>query len=147
MGHKAFQVLSVNISDRKGVKKSPVDSIRLEPELGIVGDAHAGNWHRQVSLLAIEDIDSMRNKGMDLDFGDFAENITTRGIDLSGLPLGTRLFLGGAVIEITQIGKECHQHCAIYRAVGDCVMPRRGVFAKVIESGEINCETPCHYDL
>ncbi len=143
----SFTILSINVSARKGERKSPVDRAVLRESHGIVGDAHAGNWHRQVSLLADEDIDEMRGKGLELACGDFAENITTRGIDLASLPLGTRLALGGAVLEVTQIGKECHAGCAISRAVGDCVMPRKGVFARVIRGGEIDRESVCHYDL
>jgi MOSC domain-containing protein YiiM len=112
-----------------------------------VGDAHAGNWHRQISLLANEDIESMRGNGIDLDFGDFAENITTEGITLHELPIGTRLNIDSTILEITQIGKECHHGCAIYTAVGDCVMPRRGIFAKVIEQGEISNESSCYYNI
>jgi MOSC domain-containing protein YiiM len=119
----------------------------LRENHGIEGDAHAGEWHRQVSLLAEEDIDTMRGRGIELGYGDFAENITTRGIDLGALPIGARLSLGPAVLEVTQIGKECHQGCAIFQAVGDCVMPRRGVFTRVVTGGEISRESRCHYDL
>jgi len=119
----------------------------LKENHGIVGDAHAGDWHRQVSLLADEDIEAMRGKGVEIRFGDFAENITTRGVDLASLPVGTRLNLGPAELEVTQIGKECHSHCAIYRAVGDCVMPRRGIFARVLRGGEVSLDSDCSYDL
>jgi MOSC domain-containing protein YiiM len=144
---KPFKILAINISEKKGVQKTPVPRARLEPRHGIAGDAHAGDWHRQVSFLANEDIDTMRGKGVDLSYGDFAENITTEGVDLGGLPVGTRLYIGQAILEITQIGKECHQGCAIFAAVGDCVMPRKGIFAKVIEGGEISIESSCYYDL
>lgn len=143
----AFEILSINISREKGVQKEPVDSAELRPNHGIVGDAHAGDWHRQVSLLADEDIETMRGKGIDLDPGDFAENITTRGVPLSEIPVGARLYLGEAELEITQIGKECHHGCAIYGIVGDCVMPRRGIFAKVIHGGRIDRESVCHYHI
>ena len=141
-----FSILSINISDRKGVQKKPVDEAVLLPGHGIEGDAHAGAWHRQVSLLADEDIRRMRGRGVEIHFGDFAENITTRGIDLAALPLGTRLHLGEAVLEVTQIGKKCHHDCAIYQALGECVMPRRGIFTKVIEGGTIRGDSVCYYD-
>jgi len=144
---KAFSIVSINISERKGVQKHPVAEVTLIPDHGMEGDAHAAAWHRQVSLLAEEDIDTMQNRGIELNPGDFAENITTRGIDLSALPVGTRIFLGEAELEVTQIGKECHHGCAIYQAVGDCVMPRKGIFARVIKGGHITCESSCHYDL
>jgi MOSC domain-containing protein YiiM len=142
-----FTVLSVNVSVRTGEQKRPVKKAVLRENHGIVGDAHAGDWHRQVSLLADEDIETLRGRGIEIGFGDFAENITTRGIDLAGLPIGARLSIGGTLLEITQIGKECHTGCAISRATGDCVMPRKGVFARVIRGGEIDRESRCHYDL
>ena len=143
---REFAILSVNISQRTGEQKKPVERAVLRAGHGIEGDAHAGDWHRQVSLLAEEDIDTMRGRGIELGYGDFAENITTRGIDLGSLPLGARLAVGPAVLEVTQIGKECHQGCAIFQAVGDCVMPRRGIFTRVITGGEISRESRCHYD-
>src|SRR3972149_2114 len=130
-------VVAVRISAKKGQKKTPVDSVDLQENHGVVGDAHAGEWHRQVSLLAIESIEKMQRLGFTVDAGDFAENVTTRGIDLPSLPLGTRLALGEAVIEVTQIGKECHDRCAIYKMAGDCVMPREGIFAQVIRGGTV----------
>jgi MOSC domain-containing protein YiiM len=142
-----FSILSINVSERKGVQKTPVDKAVLRPDHGIEGDAHAGPWHRQVSLLANEDIETMRGKGVEIRCGDFAENITTEGIELAALPIGTRLHLGEVVLEVTQIGKECHQGCAIYQAVGDCVMPRQGIFTKVIRGGTISCDSVCYYDL
>jgi MOSC domain-containing protein YiiM len=143
---REFSILSINVSDRKGVKKTPVERAVLLKEHGIEGDAHAGEWHRQVSLLADEDVQTMRSKGVTLSAGDFGENITTRGIDLAGLEVGSHLHVGHALLQITQIGKECHQGCAIRRAVGDCVMPRRGVFARVLRGGEVDRESRCHYD-
>ena len=140
-----FAILSVNISERTGVQKTPVARAVLREGHGIQGDAHAGDWHRQVSLLADEDIQTMRGRGIELGFGDFAENITTQGVDLGSLPIGAQLELGPALLEITQIGKECHHGCAIYQAVGDCVMPRKGVFARVLRGGEIDVESRCHY--
>ena len=143
---KRFSVISINVSDHKGVQKKPVEEAVLRPRHGIQGDAHAGDWHRQVSLLADEDIQTMRGKGVEIRFGDFAENITTRGVDLAALPIGTRLHLGEAVLEVTQIGKKCHHDCAIYQALGECVMPRRGIFTKVIQGGTIRGDSECYYD-
>jgi cyclic pyranopterin phosphate synthase len=140
-----FTILSINVSERTGCRKTPVERAVLREGHGIVGDAHAGTWHRQVSLLAEEDIDGMRGRGIEIGFGDFAENITTRGVDLGTLPVGTRISMGDALLEITQIGKECHNDCAIFKAVGDCVMPRRGVFARVLRGGEVSSESVCHY--
>ncbi len=146
MSH-SFSILSINVSARTGEQKTPVDRATLREGHGIVGDAHAGDWHRQVSLLADEDIEGMRGRGVALPYGAFAENLTTRGIDLGSLPIGARLHVGPAVLEVTQIGKECHHDCAIFQAVGDCVMPRRGVFARVISGGEIDRESRCHHGL
>ena len=143
----SFTILSLNVSEKKGDQKRPVPAFDLKENHGIVGDAHAGDWHRQISLLADEDIELMRGKGIELNPGDFAENITTRGVALSELPVGTRLFIGAAELEVTQIGKECHHGCAVFQAVGDCVMPRKGIFAKVIRGGRIDCESPCSYRL
>ena len=140
-------VEAVCISEKKGMVKKEVSEIHLKENWGIEGDAHAGIWHRQVSLLAGEDVDTMRGKGVEIGFGDFAENLTTRGVDLSALPVGTRLHLGEAELEVTQIGKECHAHCAIYHAVGDCVMPRRGIFARVLKGGEVGVDSDCSYDI
>ena len=144
---REFRVLSLNVSDRTGVQKHPVPRVIFRADHGIVGDAHAGDWHRQVSLLAQEDVDSLRGPGAEIDFGDFAENLTTAGVDLAALPVGTRLHVGPALLEITQVGKECHAGCAISLATGDCVMPRKGVFARVIRGGEISRDCQCHYDL
>ena len=131
-------IVSINISPNKGTFKNPVKSAQLRCNHGIVGDAHAGDWHRQISLLAQESIDSMTAMGVaDLTPGKFAENITTEGIELYTLPVGTRLRLGACVTEVTQIGKECHQHCEIFKKVGKCVMPTQGVFVKVLEEGTI----------
>jgi len=143
----AFSLLSINVSEIVGVQKKPVPRAILKENHGIVGDAHARDWHRQVSLLADEDIECMRDRGIEISFGDFAENLTTRGLDVGSLSMGARLSIGDALLEITQIGKECHHHCAIFRAVGDCVMPRKGVFARVIRGGEIDLESRCHYCL
>jgi MOSC domain-containing protein YiiM len=144
---REFSILSINVSARTGEPKQPVERALLREGHGIEGDGHAGDWHRQVSLLADEDIEAMRGKGVELPFGAFAENLTTRGIDLSALPVGARLHVGPALLEITQKGKECHAGCVISRAVGDCVMPRRGVFARVLRGGEVDRASRCHYDL
>lgn len=144
---KEFKILSVNISLKKGEQKIPIQKVFLKKDSGIVGDAHAGNWHRQISMLANEDIETMRNKGVELKFGDFAENITTENIDLSKIAVGTKLFLGNAIVEVTQIGKECHHGCEIFQKIGDCVMPRKGIFVIVLEEGEISNESNCYYHI
>ena len=131
------QVVAVCISEKKGERKAPVECVELRENHGIVGDAHAGDWHRQVSLLATESIEKMRRLGLDVTAGDFAENITTSGIELVTLPIGTRLQVGQALLEVTQIGKECHTRCAIFYQAGDCVMPKEGIFAKVITGGAV----------
>jgi MOSC domain-containing protein YiiM len=143
-----FTLLSINISAAKGTPKAPVARATLREGHGIVGDAHAGDWHRQVSLLASEDIEAAARDTRHFQSGDFAENLTTRGVEVSALPVGTLLHVGSAILEITQIGKECHgSGCAIRQEMGDCVMPRRGVFARVVRGGEIDRESRCHYDL
>ncbi|MBE0577088.1 MAG: MOSC domain-containing protein [Desulfuromonadales bacterium] len=135
-------VVAVCISQNKGERKTPVESVTLLPDHGIVGDAHAGNWHRQVSLLAQESITKMRQMGLDVQAGDFAENITTQGINLPALPVGAMLSIGRAKVEVTQIGKECHTRCAIYQQAGDCVMPKEGIFVKVLEGETIQTGDP-----
>ncbi|MGI6741719.1 MAG: MOSC domain-containing protein [Brevefilum sp.] len=131
-------VVAVNISEKKGTIKHPVEQIILKINEGIQGDAHAGDWHRQVSLLAQESVDKMSAMGVEgLTPGIFAENITTANIDLASLPIGTRLQAGNALLEVTQIGKECHHHCQIYREIGMCVMPSEGIFARVIVEGTL----------
>ena len=131
------EVVSVNISEKRGTVKHEVDEIKLIVNYGIEGDAHAGNWHRQISLLAEESIDTMRGRGMELINGAFAENINTVGIDLKALPVGTIMNVGECVLEVTQIGKECHDGCAIRQLVGQCIMPREGIFCRVIEGGKV----------
>lgn len=132
------RVVAVCTSESKGTRKTNVNEASLSREHGIEGDAHAGRWHRQVSLLALESIRKMVEKGLDVGPGDFGENLTTEGLELTSLPVGTRLAVGdGAVLEVTQIGKECHDRCAIYQQTGDCVMPREGIFARVIEGGRV----------
>ena len=132
------KIIAVSVSDKKGARKINVESAELKEDFGIIGDVHAGTQNRQVSLLAEESIDKMRNKGLTLKSGDFAENITTSGIDLLSLNLGDKLKIGeNVVLEISQIGKECHTRCAIYYQAGDCVMPTDGIFVKVIKGGII----------
>ncbi|MBR4196999.1 MAG: hypothetical protein IKQ95_09850 [Synergistaceae bacterium] len=131
------KILAVCISERKGEQKHAVKSITLRKDYGIVGDAHAGKWHRQVSLLAVESVARLEKvTGMKFPAGAFAENILTQGITLHDLPVGTKIRIGTALCEVTQIGKECHNDCAIRKAAGDCVMPREGIFARVLEDGE-----------
>lgn len=135
--HKGI-IKAISVSDKKGVRKNNINSAVLKEDFGIVGDAHAGTPKRQVSLLAIESVEKMRAKGLKVNPGDFAENITTEGIDLLGLKIGDRLTLGAKVVlELSQIGKECHTRCNIYYQAGDCVMPKEGIFAKVVKGGEI----------
>jgi len=131
------EVIAVCTSQRKGTRKRDVGQAELRAEWGIEGDAHAGPWHRQVSLLAWESIQKMRDLGLNVGSGSFAENITTRGINLVELPVGTRLRLGQTEIEVTQIGKICHDRCAIYYQAGDCVMPREGIFVRVLRGGTV----------
>ena len=136
MSEKAV-IRAVCISEKKGQQKHPVDVVHLRPEHGIDGDAHAGNWHRQVSLLGQESVDRLQEKiSIRLFPGAFAENILCEGLDLYKIPVGTRLRIGTALCEVTQIGKECHADCAIRRQAGDCVMPREGIFVIVLEEGE-----------
>jgi MOSC domain-containing protein YiiM len=135
-------VVAVCTSLNKGERKKPVPTVELVVEHGILGDAHAGDWHRQVSLLAQESIDKMRAMGLSVSAGDFAENITTTGIDLVSLPIGSQLALGPALLEVTQIGKECHTRCAIFYQAGDCVMPKEGIFARVLQGGIVVPDTP-----
>lgn len=137
------KVVSVNISERKGEQKHPVPFVDLKLRHGIVGDAHAGDWHRQISLLAEESVDTMRAScPVELNPGVFAENINTVGVDLRHLPVGTHLRIGETEVEVTQIGKECHNDCAIRKAAGDCVMPREGIFVKVLTGGTVRPGDP-----
>ena len=133
-----MKIVSIAISKKKGTPKTPVDEAFISKDHGLEGDAHAGKWHRQVSFLSSESIEGAKEQGLDVTFGDFAENIASEGIDWKTLPVGTHVRLGGQVlVEITQIGKECHNKCAIYYKAGDCIMPREGVFARVLEEGKI----------
>lgn len=132
------KVLAISISARRGTKKKNVKSAELKEDFGILNDAHAGRWHRQVSLLAIESMQKIIDKGLRVKPGDFAENICIEGIDLSKIKIGTQIMIGNnSVLEVTQIGKECHNRCHIYYTVGDCVMPKEGIFTRVIKSGVI----------
>ncbi len=144
---KEFSIVSINISTKRGIKKSPVLKALLKEGWGIEGDAHAENWHRQVSLLATEDIEEAVKGKIQISSGDFAENITTKGVDLSNLPIGTQLHIGEAVLRVSQIGKECHTGCEIEKQLGQCVMPKKGIFAKVVIGGEISSESICYYNI
>ncbi len=130
-------VTAICISEARGTPKKPIAEARFVSDYGIQGDAHAGNWHRQVSLLQQEKIDAFRARGVPVEAGAFGENLAVTGIDFRALPVGTQLQCGEVLLEITQIGKECHTHCAIYQRVGDCIMPREGVFARVLHGGTI----------
>lgn len=131
------KIIAICISEKRGTQKKGIKSARLIDNFGIEGDAHAGNWHRQVSLISKERIDEFNQKGAGVMDGAFGENIIVEGYDFRNMPVGTRLQCGEAVLEITQIGKECHNHCEIFYKVGDCIMPREGVFAVVLKGGEI----------
>lgn len=133
------KIVSINISDKKGVRKKPVKEATIKTDFGIEGDAHASSkWHRQVSLLALESIRKMQDMGLKVNPGDFAENITTEGIDLLKLPVGTKMTIGeNTEVEVSQIGKKCHTRCEIYNQAGDCVMPKEGIFVKVLKGGKV----------
>jgi len=131
------RICAICTSAKKGTQKSPVDAAELRPDWGIVGDAHAGHWHRQVSLISREKIEAFQARGVPVTDGAFGENLIVDGLDCRSLPVGTRLKIGPALLEVTQIGKACHDHCAIYQVVGDCIMPREGIFTKVLEGGTI----------
>jgi len=132
------KLVAVSVSEKKGMRKTNADEVYAETDSGIRGDAHAGPWHRQVSLLATESIEKMQKLGLDVMAGDFAENLTIEGIDLLTLPIGAKLKIGDTVLlEVTQIGKVCHERCAIYYQAGDCVMPKEGIFAKVLAGGKL----------
>ena len=134
----AGKVIAINISEKKGVPKKTIENGNFIENHGLEGDAHAGNWHRQVSLLGVESINKMKALGIEgLCTGKFAENITTEGIELFTIPVGTKLKIGDTIQEVTQIGKECHVKCAIFEQVGNCIMPTEGIFTKVLKSGQI----------
>ena len=133
------RIKAISVSKERGTQKTNVPRAELKADFGIIGDAHSGNWHRQVSLLGIESIDKMIAKGAKVTPGNFAENITTEGIDLCSLRIGTTLKLGSGVeLEITQLGKDCHSRCEIFEQIGDCIMPREGIFARVLKSGSVS---------
>lgn len=131
------KIMAVCISEKRGTQKKNIEKVRLIENFGLEGDAHGGNWHRQVSLLSYEKVLAFEEKGISVEDGAFGENLLVEGFDFKTLPVGTRFRCGDALLEMTQIGKECHSHCEIYQAVGDCIMPREGVFARVLHDGEI----------
>lgn len=131
------KIMAVCISEKRGTQKKNIEKVRLIENFGLEGDAHGGNWHRQVSLLSYEKVLAFEEKGISVEDGAFGENLLVEGFDFKTLPVGTRFRCGDALLEMTQIGKECHSHCEIYQAVGDCIMPREGVFARVLHGGEI----------
>ncbi len=131
------KIMAVCISEKRGTQKKNIEKVRLIENFGLEGDAHGGNWHRQVSLLSYEKVRAFEEKGISVEDGAFGENLLVEGFDFKTLPVGTRFRCGEALLEMTQIGKECHSHCEIYQAVGDCIMPREGVFARVLHGGEI----------
>jgi MOSC domain-containing protein YiiM len=139
MGKVIGKIVSINISDKKGVRKKPVKEALIKTDFGIEGDAHSSSkWHRQVSLLALESIKKMQVMGLKVKPGDFAENITTEGIDLLKLPVGIKIAIGDDVeAEVSQIGKKCHTRCEIYNQAGDCIMPKEGIFVKILKGGKI----------
>jgi MOSC domain-containing protein YiiM len=142
-----MKIVTVAVSKKKGTRKKIVDEASLIEDHGIEGDAHAGPWHRQVSFLAAESIEKVRNQGLDVTFGDFAENIASSGVDWLQIPVGTRFRLGDtALLEVTQIGKECHNKCAIYYLAGDCIMPKEGIFARVLKGGKIRPGDAIHME-
>lgn len=131
------KIMAVCISEKRGTQKKNIDKVRLIENFGLEGDAHGGNWHRQVSLLSYEKVRAFEEKGISVEDGAFGENLLVEGFDFKTMSVGTRFRCGEALLEMTQIGKECHSHCEIYQAVGDCIMPREGVFARVLHGGEI----------
>jgi len=139
-------VRAVCLSAEKGRAKQDVGKAELVLQHGLKGDAHAGSWHRQVSLLSLQKIEAFRAKGAKVEYGDFGENIVVEGIDFAGLPVGTKLRCGEALLEMTQIGKECHNRCAIFHSMGDCIMPREGVFAMVLNGGMIRVGDEIHVE-
>ena len=131
------KIMAVCISEKRGTQKKNIEKVRLIENFGLEGDAHGGNWHRQVSLLSYEKVRAFEEKGISVEDGAFGENLLVEGFDFKTLPIGTRFRCGEVLLEMTQIGKECHSHCEIYQAVGDCIMPREGVFARVLHGGMI----------
>ena len=132
------KILAICISEKKGTQKKPIESARLVEEWGIEGDAHVGKWHRQVSLLSFDKIEDFRARGAEVEDGAFGENLVVQGIDFATLPIGTKFQCNDVVLELTQIGKECHSGCAIFKKMGECIMPKQGVFTKVLHGGVIH---------
>ena len=130
-------IRSICISEKKGTQKHEIPQAELIEDWGIQGDAHAGKWHRQVSLLGLGEIEAFRARGAEVEYGAFGENLVVEGFHFRELPIGTRFQIGDVLLEMTQIGKECHSHCLIYKVMGDCIMPREGVFAKVLQGGTV----------
>lgn len=136
--HQNGTIVSIAISKKKGTRKSLINSVNIIENHGLENDAHAGDWHRQVSFLSAESIEQAKSEGLNVTYGDFAENFVTLGIDWHSVAIGTRVLISDTVeLEITQIGKECHKKCAIYYQAGDCIMPREGIFAKVLKGGTV----------
>ena len=132
------KIKAICISEKRGTQKKQVERAVLKENWGIAGDAHAGSWHRQVSMLSFEKIEDFRQKGAEVEFGAFGENLVVEGFDLAQIPVGTRFQIGDALLRMTQIGKECHSHCQIYQKMGECIMPTEGVFARVLIGGTIS---------
>ncbi|MGL5150230.1 MAG: MOSC domain-containing protein [Clostridium sp.] len=137
------KVIAICTSKEKGTSKVMVDEVNIIEDFGIEGDAHAGKWHRQISLLALEKIEDFRNKGANVDFGAFGENLVISGVELNKLPIGQQLQIGDVLLEVTQIGKKCHDKCAIFYQVGQCIMPTNGIFAKVLKGGKVTVGQDC----
>lgn len=137
------KVMAICTSEKKGTAKHMVEEATLIENYGIEGDAHAGKWHRQVSLLALEKIEDFNNKGANVDFGAFGENLVISGIKLNELPVGQKIQIGEVELEVTQIGKECHTRCAIYYRVGQCIMPTNGIFTRVLKGGKVKVNDEC----
>ena len=138
------KILAICTSEKKGTLKSEIKEANFIEDFGIENDAHAGKWHRQVSLLGFEKIDEFRQKGANVDFGAFGENLVIEGIELQVLPIGQKIQIGEVLLEVTQIGKKCHDRCQIYYQVGDCIMPRNGIFTKVLKGGKVVVGEECN---
>lgn len=138
------KVLAICISEKKGTLKNEISEAKFIEDFGIENDAHAGKWHRQVSLLEFNKIDEFRKKGANVDFGAFGENLVVQGIELHTLPIGQLIQIGDALLEVTQIGKKCHDKCQIYYKVGECIMPKNGIFTKVIKGGRVKVGDECN---
>ena len=137
------KLIAICISEKKGTSKTMIEEANVIEDFGIENDAHAGKWHRQVSLLALEKIEAFRNKGAKVDFGAFGENLVVEGIELNKLPIGQKIKVGEIELEVTQIGKKCHDKCAIYYQVGQCIMPSNGIFTKVLKGGKVKVGDEC----